>query len=369
MRVFVVGSFAHSLLNFRGALLSRLAAAGHEVVACAPKANGEIVTKLDRMGVVYRDIPLHRAGMSPIRDAATIRSLAGLMRTLRPDRVLAYTAKPVIYSSLAARVAGRPPVYSMISGLGYAFGSSSARQRLVGNLVRRLYRFALRSNAGVFFQNPDDLDLFRTEGLLPEAIPVTMINGSGVDLEWYAPEPLPSEPVFLLVARLLADKGIREYVEAARAVKRKFPAARFQIAGDFDPNPMSISRDELDVWQAEGAVEYLGALDDVRPALAGSRVYVLPSYREGTPRTVLEAMAMGRPVITTDAPGCRETVIDGENGLLVPVKDSDALQGAIERLLESPALAQQMAEKGLERVREKYDVRKVNAVIMEAMGL
>jgi glycosyltransferase involved in cell wall biosynthesis len=369
MRILVVGSFAPSLLVFRGPLLRSLKENGHTVLACAPKASPEIVTRLEELGIEYVDLPLSRAGLNPLRDAATIRALGRIMHRFQPERVLAYTAKPVIYSAFAARLGGRPQVYGMITGLGYAFGQESGRQRLVGRLVRRMYRVALQNCAGIFFQNPDDRELFSQAGLLPEDTPVTLINGSGVDLDYYAPVPLPDAPVFLLIARLLADKGIREYVAAARAVKAKFPEARFQLAGWIDPNPMSIRREELAAWQEEGVIEYLGALDDVRPALAGARFYVLPSYREGTPRTVLEAMAMGRPVITTDAPGCRETVVDGDNGFLVPVKNIKALQAAMEKVLVDPDLAERMGNAGLQRARDKYDVHKVNAVIMEAMGL
>lgn len=369
MRVLVVASYAPSLILFRGPLLRALAERGHQVVACAPDADKELSSQLGSLGVEYRSIPLTRAGMNPLRDLGSVRALVKIMSAFKPDRVLAYTAKPVIYSALAARRSGQARPHAMITGLGYAFGSHSGRQRVVGSLVRRMYRTALKTCAGVFFQNPDDYQLFTKEGLLPQRVPVTLINGSGVDLDHYAPQSLPATPIFLLIARLLADKGIREYVEAARAVKRNFPEARFQMAGWLDSNPMAISGAELESWQAEGIVEYLGHLEDVRPALAGARIYVLPSYREGTPRTVLEAMAVGRPVITTDAPGCRETVVDGESGLLVPVRDSKALQYAMEKLLTNPELAERMGQVGLQRAREKYDVQKVNAVIMDAMGL
>jgi glycosyltransferase involved in cell wall biosynthesis len=369
MRVLVVGGHAPSLLNFRGPLLKALVRRGHQVYACAPNASAELQERLRSIGVEYFHIPLRRASINVFHDFATVRALSEVINTFRPECVLAYTVKPVIYSSLAARFSGGPPVYGMISGLGYAFGGGSAKQQLVGYIVRSLYRYALRDSAGIFFQNADDREIFTAYGLLPPLVPVTLINGSGVDLAWYTPQSLPRAPVFLLIARLLTDKGIREYVEAARNVKRRFPHARFQLAGGFDPNPMSIQPAELREWEREGVIDYLGELDDVRPALGMARCYVLPSYREGTPRTVLEAMATGRPVITTDAPGCRETVIDGENGLLVPVRNALALQDAMETILERPDLVERMAQKGLERVREKYDVHKVNATMMEAMGL
>ena len=369
MRIVIVASYAPSLIIFRGCLLKALVGGGHEVFACAPRATPTVVNKLKEMRVEHRNLPLHRAGTNPFCDGVTIGALALSFRRLRPDLILAYTAKPVIYAAIASRIAFRTRVYGMVTGLGYAFGGESDRQRFIGRLVRKMYKVALKNMAGVFFQKQDDRDIFLQKGLVPSGVPVTVVNGSGVDIDHYCPVPMPQEPVFLLIARLLTDKGIREYVEAARRVKVSFPEARFQLAGWLDSNPMSIRPQELDGWQKEGVIEYLGSLEDVRPALTSARFYVLPSYREGTPRTVLEAMAMGRPVITTDAPGCRETVIDGENGFLVPVKNVELLKEAMEKLLRNPKLAEQMGQAGLRMAREKYDVHKVNAVILEAMGL
>jgi glycosyltransferase involved in cell wall biosynthesis len=369
LRILVIGGLARSLINFRGPLLRAMAELGHEVVACAPDAPPEIRARLAEIGARYQPIALARAGVNPLADLQTLMALRRLFLAERPDRVLAYTAKPVIYSCLAARWAGKPPVYTMITGLGYGFGNHSLRQKLVGAVTRALYRQALKRSAGVFFQNPDDHALFARLKLVAREVSVTLINGSGVDLNWYRPQPLPAEPVFLLIARLLVDKGLREYYDAARQLRQVHPQARFLLAGPLDPNPMSIREDELKRWQADGAIEYLGRLDDVRPAYAAARVYVLPSYREGTPRTVLEAMATGRPIITTDAPGCRETVVDGDNGFLVPVKDVAALKDAMERFILEPELARRMGEASLRLANDKYDVHKVNSIIMGAMGL
>jgi glycosyltransferase involved in cell wall biosynthesis len=257
----------------------------------------------------------------------------------------------------------------MIEGLGYAFGGVSWQKRPVGLIVRNLYRMALKFSAGVFFLNPDDRDLFLKLGLIPREVKTTLLNGIGVDLDWYSPCVLPDRPVFLLIARLLVDKGLREYYQAAKQLKSRYPQARFLLAGDLDENPMCIRAKELETWRLDGAIEYLGHLDDVRPAFAAARVYVLPSYREGTPRTVLEAMAMGRPIVTTDAPGCRETVVEGRNGFLVPVRDVEALAVAMERFILEPELAERMGKESLAIAREKYDVHKINAVIMRVMGV
>ncbi|MDW8468614.1 MAG: glycosyltransferase family 4 protein [Burkholderiales bacterium] len=205
-------------------------------------------------------------------------------------------------------------------------------------IAAALYRIALVGARTVFFQNADNRREFERLGIVGSRHRVVTVAGSGVDLERYAPAPFPPEPSFLMLARLLVEKGVREYVAACREVRRHRPQARCRLAGWIDDNPTAIRREELAQWQREGDVEYLGYLDDVRPAIAASAVYVLPSYHEGMPRSVLEAMAMGRPIITTDAPGCRETVEDGVNGYRVPVRDSTALAQAMMRYAEAPEL-------------------------------
>jgi glycosyltransferase involved in cell wall biosynthesis len=369
-RVVVVAGFADSLINFRGPLLRRLVADGHEVTACAPDATDRVRGELAALGVTYRHIPVQRAGINPIHDAATIRALIAIYRELRPDIVLTYTIKPVIYGSLAARLANVPHVCSLITGLGYRFGTTTWRQRALNPVVRALFRLALARNDVVFFQNPDDLREFVDARLATEQQAV-LVNGSGVDLEHFRVAPIPEgEPIFLLVTRLIWEKGVGEYVEAARQLKGRYPNARFRLLGPLDPNPAAVSRAQLETWCADGMIEYLGSTHDVRPALAAASVFVLPSaYREGTPRSVLEAMAMGRPVITTDAPGCRETVVSGQNGFLVPIKDSTALAAAMERFLRDPGLTAAMGAQSRTIAEKKYDVHLVNKAMMQAMGL
>lgn len=370
MRVVVVAGFARSLVNFRGPLLQAMVDSGHEVIACAPGCPDDVVTALAEIGVTYQAIPLERTGMNPIRDLATIVSLKGLFEGLRPDCVLSYTAKPVIYGSLAAGLAGVRKVYSMITGLGYAFGDSSVKQKLIGLPVQALYRSALRRNDAVFFQNPDDQEFFVRKGLIANPRQAVLINGSGVDLVHYREAAQVKGNVsFLLIARLIRDKGIVEYVEAAKRIKRHHPSVAFRIVGPFDSNPSAISRSAVEQWHKEGIIEYLGETRDVRPFIANCSVYVLPSYREGTPRTVLEAMAMARPIVTTDAPGCRETVVHGRNGYLVPVRDVDGLAEALCRFIATPELIPGMGKESRKIAIEKYDVHKVNKTILHTMGL
>ena len=297
-----------------------------------------------------------------------IFSLFFLFRSLKPDVILTYTIKPVIYGSIAAKLFGVSRIYAMIEGLGYAFIGDDLRSRFINIIVKILYYLSLKANQNVFFLNPDDRDLFIKLRLSNDAQAV-LINGIGVDLDYYKPEPFPENLSFLLIARLLKDKGIREYVEAARNIKQKYPKISFRLVGWMDDNPASVSKNELDTWVKQGIVKYLGKLSDVRPAIAASSVYVLPSYREGTPRTVLEAMAMGRPIITTDAPGCRETVQHGKNGFLVPIKNVSVLVSAMENFIQQPELIETMGLASREIAVEKYDVRKVNTVILKTMGL
>ena len=370
MRVLLIASFPDSILKFRGPLLEALATTGWEVHIAAPVVDTipGLREALASMSVVLHEIPLSRTGTNPVADIGLVLALRGLMRELRPAVVLPYTIKPVIYGTIAAWIAGVPRRFALVTGLGYAFTGN--RQGIFKRVVSGLYRFALGRTHKVFFQNPDDERLFRDLGIAPAGIPSVVVNGSGVDLAAFLVTPLPGNPiVFLLIGRLLGDKGVREFGEAARRVKLLHPEVRFRVVGWIDSNPDAIAQSELDAWVADGALEFLGKLDDVRPAIAACTVYVLPSYREGTPRTVLEAMAMGRPIITTDAPGCRETVIDGDNGFLVPVQSVDELVEAMLKFIEDPSLAQRMGRRSRQIAEDKYDVHKVNAVMLREMGI
>lgn len=371
MRFLLIAGFAESIVTFRGALIESLIRSGCEVHVAAPglSSHAEVGPKLGIPGDRLHDIPMARAGTNPLSDAVTLVALYRLMRVIRPDAVLPYTIKPVIYGTLAAWLARVPRRFALVTGLGYAF--TGEREGVVQRLVRLLYAAALARATKVFFQNPDDDRLFRQVGILPARVPSVVVNGSGVDVSTFVVAPLPpGPPGFLLIARLLGDKGVREYADAARRVKRTYPQARFRLAGWIDENPDAIRQTELDDWVETGVIEFLGKLPDVRPAIAAATVYVLPSfYREGTPRTVLEAMAMGRPVITTDAPGCRETVVDGDNGCLVPVRSVDALVEAMLKFIEDPTLAPRMGKRSREIAEEKYDVHKVNAVMLREMGI
>jgi len=368
-RILVIASFTPSLVIFRGDLLRELLGRGHEVIACSPAPDEATLRQLADLGASHREYRLQRTGMNPAADWRSYRDLRRIMAEVRPDHALSYTIKPVIYGSLAAGRQKVRSVSAMITGLGTTFLGSGLKAALLNSFARTMYRAALKECGTVFFQNPDDSAIFLDMGLVrPDQ--VVLINGSGINLQRFSPAPVPAgAPVFLLIARLVKDKGIAEFAEAARLVKSRYPGARFQVAGFFDDHPRSISRRQMDAWVNCGILEFLGRSDDVRPLLKECSVYCLPSYREGTPRTVLEAMATGRAIITSDAAGCRETVTPDDNGFLVPVRDPAALAEAMEKFCVDPDLAGAMGARSRLLAESKYDVNLVNRDILAGMGL
>ncbi len=379
MKFLIISSFLPSVLNFRGKLLEAIHQQGYEIHIIAPDlasfpAEHE---KLLGLGYYVHEVSMQRTGTNPVADLKTLGSMYTLIKKIKPDYVLSYTIKPVIYGTLAAWLARVPNRYALITGLGYAFQNveTQTTRSIFQKLVYGLYQQALVRSHKAFFQNPDDLKLFQNLKLLNAQIPTVVVNGSGVNVADFNVLPLPVtvdqkfKISFLLIARLLIDKGVREYAEAAKIIKHKYPYVEFNLVGWIDDNPSAISQAELDTWVQEKTVKYWGKLSDVRPAIAASSVYVLPSYREGIPRTVLEAMAMGRAIITTDAPGCRETVTDGDNGFLVEVKSVESLVKAMEKLILQPELIAKMGSRSREIALHKYDVHQVNAHMMQEIGL
>ncbi|WP_180173788.1 glycosyltransferase family 4 protein [Acinetobacter sp. YH01024] len=378
MKFLMISSFLPSVLNFRGKLLEAIHAQGYEIHIMAPEFASfpEEQQKLQALGYHLHEIPMQRTGTNPLSDLKLLKHLYQQIRQIQPDYVLSYTIKPVIYGTLASWLAKIPHRFALITGLGYAFQNvESGKRSLFQKMVHGLYAQALKHSDKVFFQNPDDLKLFQDMHLLDAEKPTVVVNGSGVNVQDFDVLPLPQNDAgtvkasFLLIARLLGDKGVREYAEAARIIKEKHPEAEFHLVGWIDDNPSAISQAELDEWIADGRLKYWGKLSDVRPTISQSSVYVLPSYREGTPRTVLEAMAMGRAIITTDAPGCRETVSHGVNGYLVGVKSIDDLVQCMQYFIEDPKLIEYMGQRSREIALNKYDVHQVNKHMMAEMDI
>lgn len=355
MKIALASNTAWNLYNFRGGLIRRLLEERAAVTVVAPP--DMFSEKLAGMGCEVIGLPMDNKGTHPVRDLRTLRDFHRVYRQVRPEVVLHFTIKPVIYGSLAARMLGIP-VANTITGLGTAF----LREGWLMRVVESLYRVSQRWPQRVFFQNRDDHDLFVGRGLVP-AEKAERLPGSGVDLERFAPAAYPGNPapVFLLVARLLRDKGVVEFVEAARRVRAHHPRARFQLLGPLGvANRTAIPAEEVAGWVAEGVVEYLGETGDVRPALAAADCVVLPSYREGVPRTLLEAAALGRPLIATDVPGCREVVADGDNGYLCRAQDANDLADRMDRFIGLPVGARQaLGEAGRAKVEREFDERMV----------
>jgi len=368
----LVSSYPESIISFRGELIKAIQREGVDVHVASPGLffDSPVRSQLESMNVGIHDISLHRTGLNPFFDLLTLFHLVKVMGKIKPSYILSYTVKPVIYGSIAAKLTGIDNRYALITGLGYTFtGKASGLRSIVYNLLKVMYRYSLSFTDAVFFQNPDDCNLFFSQNILGSSHSTIVVNGSGINLSNFIVTPLPKKISFLLIARLLGDKGVREYVEVARRIKKHHPKVEFVLVGWLDKNPDTISQAELDEWIKEGAILFLGKLDDVRPAIVNCSVYVLPSYREGTPRTVLEAMAMGRPIITTDAPGCRETVVDKINGFLVPIKSIDALEISMLSFIDNPSLCLSMGKRSRELAEEKYDVHKVNVMMLKEMGI
>jgi glycosyltransferase involved in cell wall biosynthesis len=370
----LITAHAGTLTGFRAPLIRALHARGVRVLALAPNFDEASRAAVSALGAEPIDALMARTGMNPLVDARNTWRLARLLCRLRPDVTLGYMVKPVIFGSIAAKLAGVQRRVAMVEGLGYAFTPSasgfSRKQRILQRVLRLLYRIGFACAHRVIFLNPDDQHELVQLGLV--ASPKTFVlGGIGVDLQQWPSLPLPEQanaPVFLMVARLLREKGVAEYAAAARLLKAQYPQARFVLLGGLDENPGSITRAEVQAWHAAGSLEWQGHTA-VQPWLKQAHVFVLPSYREGVPMSTQEAMASGRAIITTDAPGCRETVAHGKNGFLVPVRDVDALVAAMLRFIEEPELAQRMGAQSRRMAEEKYDVHKVNAVMLREMGI
>ncbi|MBN2199808.1 MAG: glycosyltransferase family 4 protein [Candidatus Aminicenantes bacterium] len=363
------------LLRLRGNLLRKMKDDGWRVLAAAPP--GPAAAVLEDRGFGFRRLPFPRRGMNPLSDMLLLLRLYRLYRRERPAIVHHFTIKPVVYGTLAARLAGVPGIVNGIPGLGYAF----LRGGLLRFTAEILYRLALPRRGEVVFQNPEDRDHFLSRGMAA-AGRTHVICGSGVDTREFAPSPGPSNgrprrkesrspdgATFAFIGRLLWDKGLSEFASAAEAVKKSLPETRFLLAGGPDPgNPASVPVSWMKRRCAEIPMDWIGRVEDVRPVLAAASVVVLPSYREGAPRSLLEAAAMGKPLIASDVPGCREAVRHGENGLLVPEKNAAALAEAMLKLAGDPKLRRRMGRAGRERALRLFDERIVVRRTLEVYG-
>ena len=366
-RIVFVGNSATAFVNFRKALFRVLLGKGYTIYALAPDYTPETMEQLQAIGATPVSYPLRRTDTSPYADLCSIVALYRLFRRLKPDIVFSFFIKPVMYGTVAAALAGVPVRVAMIEGAGYVFTSPnpSKKVRMLRGLVQRMYRFSLSFANRVFVLNPDDNDLFISTGMV-KAEKAVVLPGIGIELDMYHYSPPPEGAVsFVFVGRLLEEKGVRILSNATRRLKKRYPQTRVTLLGAPDTNPSSISQQEIQDWVHEDLFVWPGQVQDVQSWLGTSSVFVLPSYyREGLPRSTMEALATGRPVVTTNAPGCRMTVIDGENGILIEPRNENALFEAMVFFVENPEQLLPMGIRSRQLAEEKFDAEKINNFIV-----
>ena len=363
MHVALVMNSASGVKTRRADLIRFLQSIGHSVTVVS--AIDSTADDPGTTGVTFVHWPVSRHGINPFVESLSLLALRKILSTLQAHIILCFTQKAVLYGSLAARSIPHSYVFSVFAGLGYLFSEDSALLKPLRPLIYLFFKYALKNNHIVFFQNPDDLNLFVTHRIVP-LDRTCRLYGSGVDTKRFVPgqsqRKRRGETVFLMISRLVASKGVLDYIEAAKILKHDRCRAHFRILGPFDDHPTAVDRDTIQSAVDSGTIEYCGTTTDVRPYLQDADVFVLPSYyREGTPRSSLEALAMAKPIITTDSPGCRETVIHDSNGYLVPVRDPVALSEAMRKLVGERDQIRTMGARSRKLAEELYDVDKVNA--------
>lgn len=368
MKIGVLSSDTQSLFRFRMDMMEEFLRNGYEVVALGPGPEDTWIDKFKEEGIEYRQFFVDQNGTNPLKDIKTIKDIYKVIKEEKPDKIFAYQAKTIVYGSIAAKMNGIEEVYSLVAGLGSILRGTGFKNNITKLILRLEYWIACKFNKKVFFHNVDDKNDFINMGLLKDNKAV-VVNGSGVNMEKFKPSDLPDNVNFLFIGRLIKDKGILEYLKACEEVKSRYPEIGCLLVGHFDSNPSALKPEELQPYIDAGIIEYAGEQDDVRPYIEESSVHVLPSYHEGTPKAILESMAMGRPIITTDAPGCRETVVEGINGFLVPVKDVSKLSEKMIWMIENKDKLEEMGQESFKICVDKYDVKKVNKVILDTMGL
>ena len=366
MKVAILYNTSDYLLRFRTELIAALQEKGIEVVAITPR--DETTFRLAELGVKWREWRLEGQSINPVSDLKSILHLHQILKDERPDAVLNFTIKPVLYGSLVAGWLKIPRVVSMITGMGSVFLVGGIKRRLLLAVVKVIYRAAMRKNDAVLFQNDEDMQYFLNSSFVNFDV-CHRINGSGVNLQKFSGDVSKVQKgSFLLISRMIKEKGIFEFVDAAREVKKIYPHARFTLLGPIDNNPGAITREDIAAWEAEGLIDYVGLQTDVRPFLDKAEVYVLPTYYlEGVPRTLLEALSMGKPIITSDWRGCRDTVTPDVNGFLVPPTDTKALTRAMLRFLDKRELSSRMGTASRQIAIEKFDVHQVNAKVISVL--
>lgn len=365
-RICICATNGHSLINFRGVLIRGWVDKGYEVICSSIEPEDEMEPLLAPLGAKYIQIAGDRTGIDIISGFRMIRDYCKVFREWQPDLCFLYMSKPVAFGGIAATLCRIKHINILVNGLENAYYRTGVKDWVVRCVMSSFYRIVSYFADNVFFQNEDDMMYFRKHHLLSKNN-ATIVHGSGVDMDYFRRETIPEEPVILMVARLLWSKGIREFLEAVKIVSSKNKKFRVLLVGGLDHNDEALSESELQTAIAQSNIEYCGHTNDVRPYLKKCSIFVLPSYHEGLPRSVIEAMAVGRPIITTRTPGCRETVEEGVNGFLVPARNAEALAEAMEKLIDSNELRAKMAEESYRICRNKFEVHKVNESMNQKM--
>lgn len=368
MKIGFLTGHAPSVYMFRLDCMKYLQSRGFEVFVLAPEPCSEWAASFEEHGISYMQVKLSKNSTNPLNDIATYFDLRKKLRESKPDIVFCDHAKMIVYGLLAAKHVGIKRRLVMMGGVGSVLRDppENFKRKLVKKLLTIEYRAALPKADRIFFQNTDDLNLFKSYKMAKDAQAV-MVPGSGVNLEQFCLTPLPENMDFLFVGRLIRDKGLIEYMQAGRLLRKQYPQAKLHVVGYFDPNQTMLSMDDLQPYIDDGTVVFHGEQKNVLPFLQACFAFVLPSYHEGTPRSVLEALSVGRPVITTDAPGCRETVRNGENGFIVPVKDAKAIADAMEKLCAERQTAERMAAASRAFAESTFDVNIVCDIINQTI--
>jgi len=376
MKIIMIGTLASSFLGFRADLIKALLEKNHTVYAFTSEYSSEDLKEMDKLGAIPVTYNLNRSGLNPIADIKSTYALSEKIKKIAPDLVFSYFAKPVIFGTLAAKIAKVPRVIGMLEGLGYAFTEQpeglSKKVKLIKNIQIFLYKIALPQLDNIIFLNPDDpKDLLEAYHIKVKQVDI--LGGIGLDLDDYNYQPIETidSPInFLFIGRMLKEKGIHDFVAAAKIVKKIYPNVQFTVLGAIDSfNPGALQQSELDILVSLNIINYPGQVDNVQKWIAASHIFVLPSYREGVPRSTQEAMAVGRAVITTDVPGCRETVIDGVNGFLIEKWNPQALAQKMIYFIEHPEDIEKMGYESYKIAQEKFDADKVNKRLINMLGL
>lgn len=375
-KIVIIGTVANSILSFRANLIQALLKKQYNVYAFVSEYNQDELDDIVALGAIPITYELNRGGMNPLADAKATYELSKKIKEIAPDLVFSYFSKPVIFGTIAAKLAKVPQVIGMLEGLGYAFTEQpeglSKKAKLIKGIQVFLYKIALPQLDNLIFLNPDDpKDLLDTYHIKVKQVDI--LGGIGLDLDEYnyqAIDTIGSPTNFLFIGRMLKEKGIHDFVAAAKIVKQIYPEVQFTILGAIDSsNPGALQQSELNRLISLNIISYPGQVDNVQQWIADSHVFVLPSYREGVPRSTQEAMAIGRAVITTDVPGCRETVVNGENGFLVEKWNPQALAEKMIYFIENPEQIRVMGDKSYQIAQEKFDAHKVNKRLLDILGL